>query len=207
MRTQYENNWASDFGNDYTKRCDVDYKERVGIFKELFDGLQVNYGSVLEVGCNKGHNLQAINDFAITRTFGLDINKEALELSSESNYKSNLILGQADELPWLDNSFDLVFTAGVLIHIPTEKVEKVMRELHRVSSRYVMMIEYPNETEEGRNYRDITDKSFGVWSRPFGKMFQEFFPNAKLVKTGHMKDMGSDKWHFTAICDYWIYEK
>jgi hypothetical protein len=168
-----------------------------------------------------GHNLLAINEATDSEIQGLEINKYAVE---KSEIPAKIVLGSAYDLPWIDNSFDLVFTAGVLIHIPTNGMitipvysgtlshpdskclEEAMKEMYRVSNKFIMMIEYPNEKEEGREYRDFGDKE-GVWSRPYGKIFQELFPTAKLVKTGHMKDLGESEWGFTKDCDFWIFEK
>lgn len=201
MSDYYLEKWAGEFGDKYTERCDVNYETRVPIFQKLLledEGLSLN--SVLEVGCNKGHNLEAINKIYINASgiSGIEPNKSLCK-------KPNIINGNAYEIPFSDNVFDLVFTSGVLIHIPGEKLEKAMDEMYRVSKKYIMMIEYPADEEKGSRYRDFEDKE-GVWARPYGFIFQRRFPGAKLVKGGHIKDLGNDGWGFSD-CDYWVFEK
>ena len=199
MDNYYESQWASDFGDKYTKRCQIDYKPRVPMFKKLLKGLEIE--SVLEVGANMGHNLVAINEARGADVFGIDINKYAIE-----NALMPIEYGSAYKLPYDDDTFDLVYTAGVLIHIPPDKLKSAMKELYRVSKKYVLMIEYPADEERGRKYRDFGNKQ-GVWARPYGHLFQRLFENARLVKTGSMKDIGKDKWGFSKDCDYHIFSK
>ena len=209
----YQNEWAGAFGRKYTDRCQIDYQPRIEIFKKLLIGIKWdNIKSALEIGCNLGHNLRAIADTRIEdsvpleepiRIQGIEINPYAIE---KSEMKDSIVLGSAYELPWIDNSFDLVLSAGVLIHIPPDSLEKAMKEMYRVSNKFIMMIEYPNEKEVGREYRDFGNKE-GVWSRPYGEIFQKLFPESKLIKTGHMKDLGESEWGFTKDCDYWIFSK
>lgn len=57
----------------------------------------------------------------------LPICKKHLELNG---YSSNLIVGDAEELPYQDNTFDFVYTFGVIHHTPD--MEKCIREIYRV---------------------------------------------------------------------------
>jgi len=195
----YTSMWSGDFGNKYTDRCQIDYIPRVPVFSRLFEGLDIE--SVLEVGCNMGHNLQAIEHF-IPNIQGVEVNKYAIK---QSEMRERVVVGEAQNLPWIDESFNMVFTAGVLIHIEEKDLKKVMSEMYRVSNRYIMMIEYPNEEQVGRRYRDFDDKE-GVWSRPYGRVIENML-DVKRVKQGHMKDISNEHWGFSKDCDYWIYEK
>jgi len=52
-----------------------------------------------------------------------------------------------------DASIDLVFTAGVLIHVPPEQLERAQREVHRVSRKYILAVEYFSARPEAVEYR------------------------------------------------------
>jgi ubiquinone/menaquinone biosynthesis C-methylase UbiE len=48
-------------------------------------------------------------------------------------------IGSVDNLPLSNNSFDLICCFQVLEHLPIEKLEICLNELHRVSSHYVLL--------------------------------------------------------------------
>lgn len=203
----YQEKWQGSFGDTYTDRCIIDYKPRISIFKKLFNGLKL--GNVLEVGANMGHNLKAIeeglffNDSGIPRVYGLDINYYAIE---KSDMKDSIVLGSAYDLPWVDNSFDLVFTAGVLIHENDEMLTRGMSEMHRVSKKYILSIEHIEKERRAIKYRDFQDKE-GMWARDYTKLWRDNF-KMKIIKEGNMKDFGvDDKWNFTTSCQYVLLEK
>ncbi len=68
--------------------------------------------TVLEAGCGTGQTLSRFS----TRhnTVGLDISQAALNLA-RSNCK-NPVLGSIFEIPFKDNTFDLVYNSGVIEH-------------------------------------------------------------------------------------------
>ena len=77
--------------------------------------------SVLEIGCFGGYNLRLINqmDDSIELT-GLDINLEALNYAKSKLPSLKTIHGSIYDLENLlgNQKFDVIFTSGVLIHIP-----------------------------------------------------------------------------------------
>ena len=90
-------------------------------------------GKMLEVGCGAGWELLhwARNSMQAT---GLDLSKAALDLAQE-NFKHNNINaefkhGSAEELPFEDNTFDIVASLGVLHQ--TESTQQAVSEVYRV---------------------------------------------------------------------------
>ncbi|MFQ6049626.1 MAG: class I SAM-dependent methyltransferase [Candidatus Paceibacterales bacterium] len=49
------------------------------------------------------------------------------------------VIGNALEIPFPDNTFDVILCAEVLEHLPFEKFERGLRELKRVSKKYVLL--------------------------------------------------------------------
>lgn len=200
---KYQEAWAGEFGKEYTERCDVDYKKRIPIFKLLLNGLVDEITDVLEVGCNKGHNLKSICHVIDHERclHGIDTNKDAIKKNEFD--KTNVIYGSAYEIPWTDNVFDLVFTSGVLIHLPNDKLPKAMEEIYRVSSKYILSIEYFDDKERKIEYRD------GVYcsAKPFDRLWLDNF-DLDLVELGNMKDFGlDDGTDFSRNCKYAIFKK
>jgi pseudaminic acid biosynthesis-associated methylase len=172
--------WAGDFGRSYTDRNAVDWRSRERAFRTMLDGLAVE--SVLEVGCNRGHNLVAIESVARPRRLaGVEPNPYALELARAALPAAELSEGRADKLPFDGREFDLVFTAGVLIHVPPETLDGVLREIVRVARRYVLAVEYFAEQEEVVRYREHDDL---LWKRDFRRAYERVATDLRLVRSG-----------------------
>jgi SAM-dependent methyltransferase len=93
-------------------------------------------GEVLDVGCGNGiFTLRFANSGA--NVTGLDYSRHLLGQNSHPR----LVCGDATSLPFPNGSFEVVFEANVLHHVPDR--EKVIREMARASSRYVVLLE-PN---------------------------------------------------------------
>lgn len=191
--------WTGEFGDAYTGRNIVDPAKRVMAFKTMLAGLPL--GKVLEVGCNRGHNLAAVAN-ALGRPCeltGLEPNGLAFELAAKSFPQFNFVRGNSYALPFPDASFDLVFTAGVLIHIPPERLAEAMREIVRVASKYVLCIEYFAESEQEINYRGQDGL---LWKRDFGGIYPKGFTSLKLLKNGYWAiEDGFDR------TTWWLFEK
>ena len=212
------NAWSGVHGNEYTDRCDVDPKTRVTPFKRLLKYISnppICY--VLEVGCNKGHNLEAIDAInhehdidTIYVPTGIEPNEYAIKKSYVNAFenRTRVVHGDVYNMPWIYGTFDVVFTAGVLIHIPTDKLNQAMENMFNVSRKFIMFIEYESEQEKGTNYEQDFDYQEGVWSRPYGRIFEELMGDkVKKVAHGKMEEISNDGWAFSTKCSYWIYKK
>ena len=116
--------------------------------------------SVLELGCNVGQNLQAlklllpecrlaaveINQFAAAQ---VKTNMPEVELWNHSIFEFNT-----------NETFDLVFTKGVLIHVNPEQLSDAYQILHQKSNRYILVSEYYSRNPEELPYRGHEGKLF-----------------------------------------------
>ena len=87
--------------------------------------------------------------------------------------------GSAFDIPFKDNYFDLVFTSGVLIHIAPKNLTKAIKEIIRVSNKYIFGFEYFSEKCEEIEYRGNKNK---LWKNNFPKLFLDTKSNLKLIK-------------------------
>ena len=124
-----------------------DYKENV---KSRFDELAPNYSNqavdfiknkrlelikkninksdkILEIGCGSGNLLKNINCDNIS---GLDISPLMIEECKKIMPKSKFVTGDAENLPFKDNSFDKVIISEVLYYLPD--LNKAISEAFRV---------------------------------------------------------------------------
>lgn len=183
--------WSSEFGNDYTNRNQVDWHLRMPFWKMIEE--RTGARSYFEMGCNAGWNLSAIRrQFPDVIVVGNDINEQAAMQAHMAGLNVVNSLYFTEEVC---GKFELVFTAGVLIHIEPEHVKDVMQDLINKSIRYVLAIEYAAELETIVEYRGHTEK---CWKRPYGAMYKEL--GLKLIAHDHA-GKGFDN------CHYWLMEK
>lgn len=174
--------WAGEFGGQYIERNQNAPNGRDAFWNQFLKTYHVK--NVLEVGCNIGGNLRWIAGILPpTSVYGIDINAQAVEFLKKKVPGLQLSVCGAKKLPFKDASFDLVFTAGVLIHQPEETLPQVMEEIVRVSRKYVLCLEYESASTVEVPYRDQTGALF---KRPYGQLYQKQFPSLSLVKSGYL---------------------
>jgi pseudaminic acid biosynthesis-associated methylase len=186
--------WKGDFGDQYTLRNPVDWRSRVDGFRMILSGLTI--GRVLEIGCNRGHNLVAFSEILGPRVelVGVEPNLSALHLARRSTVQAGFLSGTLYDLPFKGGYFDLVFTCGVLIHVPDEKLPTALLEMDRVTSRYLLMIEYFSEQDEGLVYRG---ESGLLWKRDFPRHLSKVCKGLTLARQGYLRpEEGFDRAHW-----------
>jgi pseudaminic acid biosynthesis-associated methylase len=186
--------WQGDFGDAYTDRNVVDWRQRLPAFREMLAGLAI--ARVLEVGCNRGHNLVALSELLgpEAEIVGLEPNRHALDQARASSPRVTALRGDAFDIPFKDDTFDLVLTAGVLIHIPLADLPTALSEICRVSQHYVLCVEYYAEEETPIIYRGHTDL---LWKRDFFRHFCACCPGLSLVRSGFWgPESGFDRTHW-----------
>lgn len=118
---------------------------------------------VLDVGCGMAHLLyeltQVVPGLAVN---GIDISKYALEHAKEE-IRDKLRYGQAQDIPFHDNEFDLVISLATLHNLKVYDLKKAIEEIQRVSkgNSYIMVESFRNEREEvNMLYWQLTCASF-----------------------------------------------
>jgi SAM-dependent methyltransferase len=89
-----------------------------GRYSQLYELLGPNLNqksSVLDVGCAVGGFLDFLKERGVTGLFGVDVTEEYVARAREKNY--HVQIGDAEELPFGDNSFDAVVVEQVLEHL------------------------------------------------------------------------------------------
>jgi len=182
--------WQGEFGEAYTRRNQVDWHTRVATLKRI---IPRDVASVLEVGCNRGHNLIAL------KSLGLDaIGCEPGDYARlEAVQQGLLVCGcSVYDLDKVNHVSDLVMTSGVLIHVPPGRLDVALKNIVKTAKRYVLAIEYDGQDEaiEYRGHQDM------LWKRNYGKHYQRLFPGLKLV------DVGTDVPGFERAT-FWLLQK
>jgi SAM-dependent methyltransferase len=125
------------FGGDYQKFFS-DYDQfRYSMERHLpacLDGLEPDGKRVLEIGLGQGADAEGLIRRGAVWS-GVDLTSESVErvrtrLTLRDLPFADLRQGSVLDLPFADNSFDMVFSHGVLHHVP--EIRQAEREIHRV---------------------------------------------------------------------------
>ncbi|RJQ28488.1 MAG: class I SAM-dependent methyltransferase [Peptococcaceae bacterium] len=109
------------------------YKRYAPWLKKLLDGLEVKGKEVLEIGCGMGNDLLTFAQNGANAT-GMDLVPAHIALAQKLfefyGCRAAIMEMDAESLSFPDDSFDLVYSFGVLHHTPN--IEKAILEIHRV---------------------------------------------------------------------------
>jgi pseudaminic acid biosynthesis-associated methylase len=159
--TEQEEFWAGAFGNDYTDRNSHDLLLRSKLIRlQRILSRTTSVQSIVELGCNRGLNLQALKLLDSTLELqGYEINSTAAQKADGLSLGS-IICATITQPIKNNRDFDLSFTSGVLIHIHPDKLDQVYKNLVKLSRRYILIIEYYNPTPTEVVYRGERERLF-----------------------------------------------
>jgi SAM-dependent methyltransferase len=129
--------------------------------------------SILDVGCAKGFMLHDFKELMPNlKTAGIDISGYAIEHAIET-VKPLLRVGNAKELPFENNTFDLVISINTIHNLSVKECKQALREIQRVSRShaFVTMDAWRNEEEHQRmlmwNLTALTYMHVDDWKQLF----------------------------------------
>lgn len=188
--------WIGEFGDAYHGRQTITIEARMRMWKVIIDLMHRDCPEILEVGAGHGNNLDAIRSCIPGASLAaVEPNENARNSISRSVHR---IDGRADCIQSPDESFDMVFTCGVLIHLPRDEILPALREMHRVSRKYIACIEYFAPGPELVPYHD----GVPLWRDDYGSLWMD---NFDLNLLGH----GFFWKRFTGLdnLNWWLFEK
>jgi len=186
--------WAGEFGRAYTDRNTLDVEDlnalwsanygitRREINQVFLQDIRKN-ASFLEVGCNVGNQLLQLQELGYGNLSAVEIQSYAVEIAKSRVSKVAIRQGSALALPYGNDSFDVVFTSGVLIHVAPEDLPRAMEEIHRCAKTYIWGAEYyaPDVTQV--NYRGHEKL---LWKMDYARRYLECFKDLELVRERHL---------------------
>lgn len=203
--TEQLNRWRGQFGDSYVDRNTFN-EAYLEALKEMFRGIFAQSGgiqpkSIAEIGANIGNNLVALCrlfDDPKPSFVAVEPNEKARARLARRGFKA--LDGIAQEIPLPDGSAELAFTAGVLIHIHPRDLAAAYKEIHRVSSRYILSLEYFADQPEEKPYWGHNEQLF---KRDFGSFWLDQFPTLRTAGYGFI-------WRRATAIDnmnWWLFEK
>lgn len=166
-----------------------------GRWKNVVRKLQQVYSidsnsSVLDIGCAKGFLLYDLQDMIPgIKVAGLDVSKYAIDKSMEGYSKylikqgveeqealqleqiaknkvlPHSLIHSAEQLPWANNSFDVVLAINILHNLPQDKFKNAIKEMQRVCKpdghKFIQVDSYKTEEDlERMNHWILTAETF-----------------------------------------------
>ncbi len=201
---EQENFWAKTYAEEYIrKNQSFDHKLGSEAWAKMLKGTKGEVKTFLEFGCNIGRNIKQLqNVLPNAEPSIIEISEPAYKFVTSQYKFKNAFHGAILESDFLDASFDLCFTSGVLIHIHPDLLLQHMERMFKYSKKYILMAEYFNRTPVSIEYQGEADKLF---KRDYGKLFIENF-NVKLVEYGFLWGHVYDTAGFDDAT-WWLFEK
>ena len=166
--------WAFDYWDGDRRICYGGYRYMAGRWAPVAKAMIDHYGikpgdKVLDIGCGKGFLLYEISLLVPgVEICGIDISDYAIK-NAKGEIKSRLQVGNANNLPFPDNHFDLVYSITTLHNLHNYDLDKALREMERVGKRnkYLCVESYRDEAEKANLlYWQVTCEAFctpGEW--------------------------------------------
>lgn len=178
LKTQYEY-WAyrgkdymdSFFGSDYIK-LEIFFQNM--LVEEL---KRLEWGSFFEAGCGFGWNITRVKqEFPGSRVGGVDFSLPQL-YSGRSRYHSRFpeistTGGDATNIPYVDDAFDVGFSLGVFMNIHPTLIRKAISEMIRVSKKYIIHLEY-DEAHATNQLREKRRPKTNIISHDYEALYKE----------------------------------
>lgn len=165
---------AKEYGYDYwdgdRRICYGGYKYIEGRWEKVAKLIAKHYSlpdkpKILDIGCGKGYFLyDFLKVMPNAEIYGIDISKYAI-INSKPEIRHCLQVGNATNLPWPDNYFDLVVSITTLHNLHAYDLDLALREMERVSKKYKYLCveSYRNELEKANLlYWQVTCEAFNT---------------------------------------------
>jgi protein-L-isoaspartate(D-aspartate) O-methyltransferase len=170
---------SKQFGYEYwdgdRRICYGGYRYIAGRWEKVARAISEHYSlpskpKILDIGCGKGYLLyDFLKVIPDAEVYGVDISEYAIA-NSKPEIRDQLIVGNATNLPWPDNAFDLVISITTLHNLHAYELDQALREMERVGKnhKYLCVESYQNEYQKANLlYWQVTCEAFNTpeeWS-------------------------------------------
>ena len=124
------------------------------IIKRALSAYKNKINDVLEIGCGNGAKLFDLSEFFTAKGFGLDPSAAAVKNGNELYKELGLSVGTASNLPYNDDSFDLIYFGFCLYLVDRNDVLKAVAEADRVLTNggFLAILDFDPKQRHKRAY-------------------------------------------------------
>lgn len=132
--------------------------------------------SILEIGCGTGRNLVALKQAGFKKLCGIEISPKTVAVGRQAfpEYEDiQVIIGAAEKVIDEVGDFDVIYTSGLLMHIPPEH-EWLFERMSQKARKVIM-------TNEGESLRAVSEHA---WNRDYKVIFEALGWREVEMETG-----------------------
>lgn len=142
---------------------------------------------VLDVGCGNGRHVVFFAEQGF-KVSGIDISNEAVEIAQawlqQKGLSADLITGNATDLPYENETFDVIVSDGVLDHVVMKDADNIISEIKRVlvpNGFFFLKLRSVQDCEYGRG-TEIEHHTFLLENGYENGMPQHFYDTEEIRK-------------------------
>lgn len=176
------NEIASNWAADMRKNREPVYGAKWGgeqLLRDLDDILSDGdiYGDVYEIGCGGGRLTKRLFQWGAERVFASDVHSQALQKTKLHEPRANVVLSDGESIEGSD--YDVIFTWGVLLHLPVYLVQQYMITAMLAGDSFIFGLptfELPN----GKRSYDLFLKN-KAWRNPYFTGYFHHYTKAQVL--------------------------
>ncbi|MBD3425619.1 MAG: methyltransferase domain-containing protein [Candidatus Omnitrophica bacterium] len=199
LTTSYDDIWDKWDGSTISKQVEAHRSARKRYLETLKKYLSVKVNpKVLEVGCGSSIDLHLLAEEREIEAYGVDISETALEIaagvSEYFNKKIHLSQGDAENLEFRDEMFEMVFSQGLIEHFDDPLL--VLKEQARVlKPGGILVVNVPQTYTVYTVYKHFMAK-LGRWEWGEEKQFSAWLLEqmGKYLDLEMLEKCGYDYW-------------
>jgi SAM-dependent methyltransferase len=143
-------------------------KEQRKVLKKILDEIKLpRNAKITDVGCGSGFTLALFREFGYKNCIGIDYSKNSLFLCKKLfDFKNgkDVFLMDARDIKFSNNSFDLVFSEGLLEHF--EDFLPIAEEFCRISKSWILLFQ-PNPASLVGWGKRFVEKVKASWAKEY----------------------------------------
>lgn len=182
------------YNNKYYSVANKINKTRWNPGLDVFKTIAKKNEIILEVGCGEGTKLNMISS-KDKSSYGIDLSPIAIKIAKRTYPHHNFQVGNIENLPFLDNYFDFVYSAYVFEH--TIHPEQIINEMIRVTKKggYIGII-CPNFGSPIYKSPCSKENIFLRFLRILTRDFISLFRNNRLLHWDKVTPLATEKVYF-----------
>ncbi len=177
-----------------------DHYQRSKLIQLLKFGQYVGGRSVLEVGCGIGDLLLEMHKYQPKELYGVDSTAASIEFAKQylKDIDVDLSVADAVNLPFPDNSFDVVLVMYELQHIDKDwMMKKVVNEVARVARHWVILVE--ETAPESYRHENIVRRTVDDYKNAFKNVEDSRF----FLRSTEYLHVNASRYIFTGANNPW----